>query len=614
MYRTDSEEETPQVFASMNDPSMQLLISKRRRAIQRHKRCLRAKAIAEGRILSQKQSSRVSGILSSCPDIGKVIEDFVSDYNVGADSWRCTGVLMFDGNTRLPQKVTYERIRRHLVQVYNRHFSYGSVVQLCVARNKHHTSSKRYHGVAKVTTRRARKGFNLPDTHWSSAFYKGLNGLQLVDGRDMCLLNRDDASGFRLDTLTTCKQYASPTVEGNVVLTTRTDYVNKYPSRSLLQTTSYNFTATQTIEEVCVGVVKALSSIHPKNPCQHAADLLMLTKQEELKPVFFNLKTDTPKSIDCICMDGASDEGPGHEEVQFYWTQRHLLNKKVATLVTTRSSGSSYLNRVELQNGCLSRGHSGTFIPSTLCGSCIDLETGIVDNTKLAENMNLAIDAYISRVNLSPCGDTVIQLYHGADSKEDQEIRKKLLIFLKGSSSNKKSLRSQDPELYANFQLVWNLRAAHMVKSLPSCIFLLICCYQNDCPHSRCQVGYPQNPLTWYPGGPSLYLLPLPFPDPERPWGNTCERCKAACSGHYVTKLIDVPDSSALSEVPKPPSTVLKQLFSSNGGMIPESMIESVAKQVLLPWDECKNHLWMVVQNRHRELRKLQQRGRLKLL
>ena len=121
------------------------------------------------------------------------------------------GVLTFDGNTRLPQKVTYERIRLHLEKVYQRHFSYGSTVQLCVARNKRRLSAKRYGGIAKVTTRRARKGFTLwynPDSHWSSAFYKGLNSLQLKDGRDICLINRDDASGFRLDTLTTCKQYA----------------------------------------------------------------------------------------------------------------------------------------------------------------------------------------------------------------------------------------------------------------------------------------------------------------------------------------------------------------------------------------------------------------------
>ena len=146
---------------------------------------MRAKTIAEQRFLSKKKSGSCSKILTECKDIGKVIEDFVSGHNVGADAWRRTGVLTFDGNTRLPQKVTYERIRLHLQSVYKRHFSYGSVVQLCVPRNKRRLSSKRYCGVAKVTTRRARKGFTLkynPDTHWSAAFYRGLNSVQLKDG------------------------------------------------------------------------------------------------------------------------------------------------------------------------------------------------------------------------------------------------------------------------------------------------------------------------------------------------------------------------------------------------------------------------------------------------
>ena len=101
----------------------------------------------------------------------------------------------------------YERIRAHLKKHYNCKFSYGSVVELCVARNKRRRSAVRYRGVAQVTTRRARKGFTLrysPDAHWSAALYKGLNDLQLKDGRHICLINRDDASGFRLDTLTTC--------------------------------------------------------------------------------------------------------------------------------------------------------------------------------------------------------------------------------------------------------------------------------------------------------------------------------------------------------------------------------------------------------------------------
>ena len=56
------------------------------------------------RFLSQKVSNRVSKVLLECPDIGRTIEDFVIAGNVGADKWRITGVLTFDGNTKLPSK------------------------------------------------------------------------------------------------------------------------------------------------------------------------------------------------------------------------------------------------------------------------------------------------------------------------------------------------------------------------------------------------------------------------------------------------------------------------------------------------------------------------------
>jgi len=96
----------------------------------------------------------------------------------------------------------------------------------------------RYHSLAKVTTRRARKRFHLrynPDSHWSSAFYKGLNQLQYNDGRDAVSINRDDATGFRLDTLTTCKQYATPAGQGKDVLTTRTMSICVSFTNDLLQ-------------------------------------------------------------------------------------------------------------------------------------------------------------------------------------------------------------------------------------------------------------------------------------------------------------------------------------------------------------------------------------------
>ena len=203
----------------------------------------------------------------------------------------------------------------HVEDKYGRKFSYGTVVELCVARNKRHRSSQRYKGVAKVVSRHARKGFTLkynPDAHWSSALYRGLNLIQYTDGENILNINRDDASGFRLDTLSTHKQHQSLCVVRSPALTTQTDYVNKY--KSILQTTNYNFTDTKTTAEVCAGVVKP-HIIYPKNSAQHAADLKILLHKDELQSAFLNPKTHTLKQITCVRVDGSADEGPSHLEV-----------------------------------------------------------------------------------------------------------------------------------------------------------------------------------------------------------------------------------------------------------------------------------------------------------
>lgn len=107
---------------------------------------------------------------------------------------------------------------------------------------------------------------------------------------------------------------------------------------------------------------------------------------------------------------------------------------------------------------------------------------------------------------------------------------------------------------------------------------------------------------TWYPGGPSLSTLPLPVPDTERPLGcKSCSSGKDFCSGHYQSKCVDVTDSRALSVVPKPPLAVLKKLFSNVNGTINNDMLESVAKEVLLPTEECRiwmKHLMTVLETR----------------
>ena len=66
------------------------------------------------------------------------------------------------------------------------------------------------------------------DAHWSCALYKGLDFLQLKEGRDKVILNRDDAAGFRLDSTFTHKQHKILAEAGNPELTARTDFLNKY--------------------------------------------------------------------------------------------------------------------------------------------------------------------------------------------------------------------------------------------------------------------------------------------------------------------------------------------------------------------------------------------------
>ena len=148
-----------------------------------------------------------------------------------------------------------------------------------------------------------------------------------------------------------------------------------------------------------------------------------------------------------------------------FCTSRHLDKGStcITTLVTTHSSGSSYLNKVELQNGCLALIHSNLFIPSTLGGSCFSSLTGKVNREKYIKNiMDLATDVYISHVNHFLCGETVINLDKGADSSQKQKERSLLLQHLNGSNEQRETVKREHPELYSHFDRVWKLRKDHM--------------------------------------------------------------------------------------------------------------------------------------------------------
>ena len=141
------------------------VLVKKRAALKRKTVCEIKKRVAERRFLKRRRSKKMSKIVKDYPEIGMEIEKFVKDCGVGADAWRRTGILTFDGNRKLQKKATFKRIKEHLEQVYQRSFAYGTVVQLCVARNKRRKSAERYQGLANVTQRRARKGFNTNKTN-----------------------------------------------------------------------------------------------------------------------------------------------------------------------------------------------------------------------------------------------------------------------------------------------------------------------------------------------------------------------------------------------------------------------------------------------------------------
>ena len=101
--------------------------------------------------------------------------------------------------------------------------------------------------------------------------------LQLIDGAEIVFMNHNDQAGFRLETLSTHHQFTTPTVKGKDVLATYTDFDNPYPS--ILQTTSYNFLATGTTDEICGGVCQS-SAIALKNPSQHIAHSERLCQEE----------------------------------------------------------------------------------------------------------------------------------------------------------------------------------------------------------------------------------------------------------------------------------------------------------------------------------------------
>ena len=107
-----------------------------------------------------------------------------------------------------------------------------------------------------------------------------------------------------------------------------------------------------------------------------------------MKPAFVYPQTGDQKKILCVRVDGASDEGPSHQEIQYWKCLENLQMERLSTLVIAHSSGLSYLK---------SQTHSNLFIPMTLVGSCT--EPVQVNEKILKQNLERAIEIYIKRVD-----------------------------------------------------------------------------------------------------------------------------------------------------------------------------------------------------------------------
>ena len=109
MIVSDAEYDDPECYSGVVDlteSKIQDLIKRKTRSVHRRNRYLKHKLIAQQEFFKRRVPKKTS-VLDKFPDIGKAIEDYVQECNVGADAWRRTGVLTFDGNTEVKSKVTY---------------------------------------------------------------------------------------------------------------------------------------------------------------------------------------------------------------------------------------------------------------------------------------------------------------------------------------------------------------------------------------------------------------------------------------------------------------------------------------------------------------------------
>ena len=97
--------------------------------------------------------------------------------------------------------------------------------------------------------------------------------------------------------------------------------------------------------------------------------------------------------------------------------------------------------------------------------------------------------------------------------------------------------------------------------------------------------GRPEKEHLWFKDGPPLLYLPLPIPDPERPWGNPCTTCTGPCVGHYLSPEKNwevVKANRSEKEKPvQPPRQILGDFCKKSSGFSKEDVYHFARKCLL---------------------------------
>ena len=179
------------------------------------------------------------------------------------------------------------------------------------------------------------------------------------------------------------------------------------------------------------------------------------------------------------------------------------------------------------------------------------------------ENVDIAADVYIDRVDGAPCCGTKLQLFKWGKDDTRYQRRPSLLTFLRGNAKEKKELQLSNPSLYKYFEEVWQVWKNHMNENLPeNYVFMLNLCQKPDCPHPL--RGKEVSESLWSDNGPPLTYVPAPIADPKRPWGGNCKECSTTCAGHYLKpeEHKEFVSKNGITQcIFQPPSVIIKNEF-----------------------------------------------------